>query len=85
MLVKADKKRGVCCIGVTKHGKGFRAMIRIDGIHHNLGTFSTEKDAFIAYKNKKEEAIKYFADKYKKYLDPNVYKALCNYKVEITD
>lgn len=85
MLAKSDKRRGKYCIGVTRHGSGYRAMIRINNIHHNLGTFRTEQDAFYAYKQKKEEAIQELANEYKEMLNPRVYEALCNYKVEITD
>lgn len=84
-LAKSNKKRGNCCIGVTRHGKGFRAMIRIANRHHNLGTFYTENEAFNAYKMGKEAALKTLADKYKNQLDPRVYEALYNYQVDITD
>ena len=55
------------------------------GNYERLGTFRTEIDAFNAYKQRKEEFIKEVADKYKQVLKPIVYKALYNYKVEITD
>ena len=85
MLANSKKSRGNLCIGVTKHGRGFRAMIRINNKHYNLGTFCTEKEAFAAYKSKKESAIKEFADKYRDQLPENVYNALYKYQVEITD
>lgn len=85
LFVKSDKKRGVCCIGVTKHGTGFRALMMADGKHERLGTYRTEKEAFNAYRMRKEQFIKEVADKYKEELEPRVYEALYNYKVEITD
>lgn len=84
-LAKSFKKRGNHCIGVVRHGRGFRAMIRINNQHHNLGTFATEEEAFCVYKKAKETAIKSLADEYKSQLDPVVYEALYNYKVEISD
>lgn len=50
-----------------------------------LGSFNSEKDAFNAYKTAKEDYIKEIADKWKDQLEPRVYEALYNYKVEITD
>lgn len=85
VFAKSNKRRGNCCIGVTKHGSGFRAMIRINNIHHNLGTFRKEEDAFNVYKIEKEKHIKQLAEQYKDQLESRVYNALYNYKVEITD
>lgn len=85
LLEKSDKKRGVCCIGVTKHGTGFRALMMALGKHERIGTYKTEIEAFYAYKKRKEQFIKDVAYKYKDQLEPRVYKALCNYQVEITD
>ena len=52
-----------------------------------MGTFKTPEEAFSAYKVAKEAYIKEVATKY--YNDGkiarNVYDALMNYKVEITD
>lgn len=50
-----------------------------------MGTFRNEEDAFNAYKLEKEKHIKQLADYYKDTLETNVYNALYNYKVEITD
>ena len=60
-------------------------MIRINNIHHNLGTFRKEEDAFNVYKLEKEKHIKQLAEQYKDQLESRVYNALYNYKVEITD
>ena len=85
LFAKSDKKRGEYPIGVTKHGSGFRALLTINGKKLRLGTFKTAIEAFLEYKKNKELAIKNIADKYKDELEPRVYKALYNYKVEITD
>jgi hypothetical protein len=47
--------------------------------------FETIEEAFIAYKDFKEKLIKQTADKYKDKIPDNLYLAMKNYKVEITD
>lgn len=51
----------------------------------HLGVFNSQEEAFFAYKEAKEKRIKEIADKWKEQLEPRVYEALYNYKVEITD
>jgi hypothetical protein len=74
------------CVEISKNGK-FRARIKRYGRREYLGTFNTPEEAFYAYKEAKEAYIKEVATKY--YNDGkiarNVYEALMNYKVEITD
>ena len=66
--------------------KQFRARCRTgyskDG---HLGWFSTEIEAFHAYKVAKEAYVKELAEKWKEQIDPRVYEALMKYEVEITD
>lgn len=50
-----------------------------------LGMFDTPEEAFYAYKIAKEVWIKEVADKWKSFIEPRVYEAMYNYKVEITD
>lgn len=50
-----------------------------------LGNFDTIEKAFQAYKVAKEAYIKEVADKWKDKIEPRVYEAMYNYKVEITD
>lgn len=85
LFAKSNKKRGMCCIGVTRHGNGFRALMMAHGEHERLGTYKTEVEAFEAYKRRKEELIKETAEHYKDLLESRVYEALYNYQVEITD
>lgn len=85
LFAKSNKKRGMCCIGVTRHGNGFRALMMAHGQHERLGTYKTEVEAFEAYKRRKEEFIKETAELYKDLLESRVYEALYNYQVEITD
>lgn len=81
LFVKNDSNRGKYPIGVTtSYGK---PVAQISG--KNLGTFNTVDEAFKIYKIAKEKQIKEVADKWKTLIDPRVYQALYNYKVEIAD
>ncbi len=84
-FTKRDASRGNCPIGVSKAENKFKACIRINGKTVGLGTYDTPEEAFQAYKTAKEKRIKKVADEWKPYLEPKVYQALINYKVEITD
>lgn len=78
--------RNKFCIGVKKAGKfRFRAEININRIKAYLGTFDTMVEAFQAYKIAKELEIKRVADKWRGQITEQVYQALINYQVEITD
>ena len=85
LLTKRTLDRGLLPIGVTKHGKGFRAQCKIDGKTKSLGTFQTVEEAFKEYKLFKESHIKAQAEVYKHEIDPRAYQALLNYKVNIED
>lgn len=50
-----------------------------------LGTFSTIEEAFSAYKKEKELCLKEYTNKYKNILPKQVYDAIYNYQVLITD
>ena len=51
----------------------------------HIGTFNTAEEAFLAYKQAKEDYIKEVANKWKNRIAPNVYDAMMRYEVEITD
>lgn len=51
----------------------------------HLGTFDTPEEAFQAFKTEKEAYIKEVADKWKGQITKQVYQAMYNYKIEITD
>ena len=42
-------------------------------------------EAFHAYKEDKEEYLKYLAERYREQIDFRVYNTLMNYEVKITD
>jgi len=71
-------------VKLTKGGR-FTANVMLNKVKHWLGVFDTPELAFEAYKTAKETHIKNLADKWKNLIDPRVYQALYNYKVEITD
>jgi len=81
--------RGKYPIGVGCRRRGnttrFVASLKKDGKDIWLGNYLTPEEAFNAYKVAKEAWIKEVADKWKDKLDPRVYKAMRDYKVEITD
>lgn len=90
VLTKTDSKRGKLPIGVKYVGKrGYKkpytAQIEVNNKKIGLGYFYTIEEAFAAYKQAKEKWIKELANKWQRELNPNVYEALMNYKVEITD
>lgn len=86
LLVKANKIRGACPIGVSaRRGKFFAQCQAGNATNVHLGTYATVDEAFCAYKNFKESFIKQQAEKYKDVIDPRAYNALMHYKVLITD
>ena len=87
LLIKCDKSRGDCPVGVNYHkrDKIYEARCNNGEESDYLGRFDNIYDAFHVYKVHKEKIIKQRADEYKQYLPQNVYEALYNYQVEITD
>lgn len=80
-------KRGDYPIGVYKDKKSGKYVAQCrDGVGRaRLGRFENPEQAFYAYKIFKENLIKSVAQEYKDAIAPNVYEALINYRVEITD
>lgn len=89
LFLKHDATRGDLPIGVSEHGIGFQARCSNPIINKEiyLGSYSTPTQAFNAYKKYKENLIKQVAEiEYDKgNITENCYKAMMNYKVEITD
>lgn len=86
LFVAGKNNRGECPIGVYKCKDKYRVQISIMGNRAiYLGTFNTKEEAFQAYKTAKEAYIKEIADKWKSQITEECYKAMINYKVEITD
>ena len=87
LLLKRDKSRGDCPIGVyyNKVAKKYQSRVNKYDEEAYLGIFDTPEEAFYVYKREKEKYIKEVANKWKDKVDIRAYEALINYKVEITD
>lgn len=87
LFLRKQRCRGKFPIGVhkTKNGKKYKSFITKWGERVYLGRYNTPEEAFNAYKMAKETYIKEVADKWKDKIEPRVYEAMYNYKVEITD
>lgn len=87
LLILARLRRGNMPLGVQfcNRDKIYTSSISIDSKRKRLGTFKNSDDAFYAYKIAKENEIKRVADEYKGIIADNVYYALYNWKIEITD
>ena len=77
--------RGGSTLGVQGRGHRFNSTISQFGVRRSLGVFDTEEQAFMAYKQAKEDYIKEIANKWKDQIDPRVYEALMIWEVEGTD
>lgn len=84
LLIKPTKRKNIC-IGVYKIRGKYIAQLNINNKNSRLGKFDTYEAAFDCYKRHKEERIKYIIEQYKDKININVYNALFNYKVEMTD
>ena len=89
LFTKSDKARGEYPIGVSFHKKYNKLIVRcnINNKTKHLGMFELNQvnEAFLTYKNFKENYIKQVADEYKDLIPLNLYEAMYKYKVEITD
>ena len=86
LFIRNKRFRGNLPIGVTKSGKRFAARLSKGfGNRVYLGSFKTETEAFLAYKQAKELYLKELAEKWKGKIDDRAYEALMNYEVDIDD
>lgn len=89
LLTRRANARGQYPIGVTKqkNSRRFLATLNTRNGRIHLGRFDTSQEAFYAYKTAKEKHIKDVAQEYfnKGLIAENVYQALLNYEIEITD
>lgn len=85
LFIKASTKKGNLPIGVSKHRLKFQVQLKKYGEQNNYGQYNTSLEAFLVYKFEKEIYIKEVAEIWKDKISNNVYKALINYNVEITD
>ena len=91
LFTKSNKLRGDLPIGVyyNKQNKKYRSQIsKIENGKKQrvyLGLYNTPQEAFESYKKAKENYIKQVADEYKLYIPKELYDAMYDYRVEITD
>ncbi len=87
LFTKRQNKRGDCPIGVVyeKRINRFISSMTKNSEGCYIGCYKSAEEAFNAYKKAKESHIKAIADKWKDKIADNVYQALYNYQVEITD
>lgn len=89
LFTKSDRARGKYPIGVSMHGKKYQVSCHntLDGKREFLGTYDSPQSAFRVYKKYKENLIKQVAEQ--EYNKGNItnecYRAMIDYKVEITD
>lgn len=86
LLSNRKAGRGSEPIGVSKKKSGkFLASFTKNGEYVRIALCDTVEEAFLAYKKEKECYIKEVAEKWKGLISEDVYNALINYEVKITD
>lgn len=87
LFTNRKSNKGKYPIGVSfiNAKQKFVACVGINGKNKTIGHFNSPEEAFNAYKIEKEKRAKEIANKWKDQLEPRVYEALVNYKVEIND
>lgn len=87
LMTKCDASRGDTPIGVSwcNTKQRYAAHVNRDGVTVFCGYYFSTTPAFEAYKKAKEKIIKEMADRFKEKIDKDVYEALYNYEVLITD
>ena len=85
LFTKTNKIRGDLPIGVSRNENRFKAYINKYGEKIHLGTYDTPEEAFLVYKEYKEEYIKEIANTYKDVIRKDVYLAMIKYVVKIDD
>ena len=88
---KRNKKDIDLPVGVSvdnrsgKYAARCRVMIEETSKSFHLGLYNTIEEAFIVYKNFKENYIKQVADEYYDLIPRELWKAMYEYEIEITD
>jgi len=86
MFIKKINKNSDLPVGVQRRkNNSFIALCGSNGTNNRLGIFECKESAFMAYKKFKENEIKKLANEWKGLIAENVYNAIINYQVEITD
>ena len=87
LFIKNDAIRGDLPIGVNydKKSNKYRTQCQTLGHQKCLGYYNTPHEAFLAYKEFKEQYIKQVADEYKGRIPDRLYEAMYAWEVEIDD
>lgn len=87
LFIAGNKHRGDLPIGVhfDASKNKYRATVSFIGKSIKLGTFNDPEEAFERYKVYKEDLIQDMAEQYKGQIPDKAYRAMLNWKVEITD
>lgn len=93
LFCKRNKLRGKCVIGVYWDVEKSKFVAtcsvfekeRNKAKHKFIGRYNSEVEAFMAYKQFKENHIKQVADEYKDLIPKELYNAMYEYEVEIND
>ena len=92
LFTARKRERGDLPIGVFETNKGYSGhySVQCNTMFDNKKQikqhgFTTINDAFLAYKEIKEQEIKRVADFYQQYIPQELYNALYNWEVEIND
>lgn len=67
---------------VMNTSNNFYSRFSINGFTQYIGTFDTPEEAFLAYKQAKEQYLQHLAYKYEESLDPRAFNALLYYSVD---
>lgn len=85
-LINRKKDRGNYPLGVNRRENGrFQSSVYMLGARKYLGTYDTPEDAFMVYKQAKEQYLQHLAYKWELYIDPRAFEALLHYNVDIND
>lgn len=87
LTIFRKKSRGEYPLGVSWDVKSskYRSQLQKGDKKVSLGWFDSPLEAFVVYKEAKEDYIKQKAEFWKGQIDPKVYDALMNFTIEITD
>lgn len=83
---RGDLPLGVSSFYVKTTGETrYRSSIQLDYKMVHLGSFDTPAEAFQAYKQAKEDRLRFLADKWKDFITEDCYNALLVWEIEIDD
>lgn len=83
VVTDCTASRGNLPVGVVfkKRDNRYYAQMNIDGVMRHLGSYSSPEDAFLVYKEKREERIKIIAEENKSKISEKIYKNLMSWEI----